>query len=138
MHLLHKKLLSRFESGELSFSQTRQELGVLQAVNERLHRQGAFLVLIQMAVFLGVLGGLKTLAAFGASFAVADLALLSAPASVSVPVLTALAYFFFGGNGPSSGDRDVNVNVTTPAPAPAPSGESTTGSGSGQSGGTSN
>ena len=54
IHLFHKKLVDRFNRGEIELSETKQELDLLYAVNERMHTRGMFFVIIQVIVFLMV------------------------------------------------------------------------------------
>ncbi len=84
IHLFHKKLVDRFERGELAMSATKHELARLYAVNEKLHSRGALLVLSQVIVFLGVLAALQNSASEAA---------MEAPETWGIPVLAALLVF---------------------------------------------
>lgn len=93
IHLFHKKLVNRFEAGELSFSKVNQEMDVLYAVNQKIHMRGALLVAIQLLVFVMVLLGLQDFAASASARSLLDSMLLAKPANFLIPLFTSLAYF---------------------------------------------
>lgn len=97
IHLFHKKLVDKFNSGKLAFSKNKQELDVLYSVNETLHRRGALLFIIQLLVFGWVILGLQALTLARpenwSALSRFDLILLNEPASYLLPFSLALAYF---------------------------------------------
>lgn len=98
IHLFHKKLVDQFRSGKLSLSKSKQELDVLYAVNEKLHRRGALLFTIQLVVFLWALLNLVRLTFHlpenWAALSQFDVMLLNFPQSFLIPIVVALGYFF--------------------------------------------
>lgn len=98
IHLFHKKLVDRFERGELAYSETKDELHKLYAVNEKIHSRGAVLVVIQVALIFMVLWGLNLLvhvpALLQGSWNVLNFSLLSRPVDFVIPLLASLLYFF--------------------------------------------
>ncbi|MBU0578192.1 YidC/Oxa1 family membrane protein insertase [Patescibacteria group bacterium] len=97
IHIFHKKLIDRFNSGELKLSETKHELNLLYAVNEKMHARGAVFVVIQLALFITVLWGLYLLVQvpylLHGSWNVLNFSLLSQPASYFIPFLAGLIYF---------------------------------------------
>lgn len=97
IHMFHKKLVERFASGELTMSSTKHEQDVLYSVNERIHRRGAWLVAFQVLAFVAVYAGLSLMArtpfALQGIFSQFNMALLSHPYSVALPMLAGLGYF---------------------------------------------
>ena len=96
VHMFHKKLVNRFQRGELTMSAGKRELDVLYSVNERIHRRGALLVATQLVVFLIVFVGLSLMSyvpsvLFG-SFSSFNYALLSAPVGYGLSIMVSLAY----------------------------------------------
>jgi len=96
IHLFHKKLVDRFQRGELTMSEGKRELDVLYSVNERIHRRGAWLFISQVVIFVMVLRGLYLVAKMPTEvwgpFSPFNIALLNKPLGVSLPILAALAY----------------------------------------------
>ena len=90
IHLFHKKLVDRFNSGELALSDTKRELDILYAVNEKMHARGAFFAFIQILVFFTVLWGLNLLTKvpylLNGSWDALNLSLLSKPDSYQLPM----------------------------------------------------
>lgn len=99
IHLFHKKLVDRFQTGELALSKTKRELDILYAVNHKLHAKGAVLVMFQILVFLFVFGGLyfvsKNPSLIGSSLSRASLTLFTPPSQVALAVLVALTYLLY-------------------------------------------
>jgi len=97
IHLFHKKLVDRFNSGEIELSETKEELDLLYAVNERMHTRGMFFVVIQVVIFLMVLWGLNLLIhvpyLVRGSWNVLNFSLLSKPAAFWIPLVASLLYF---------------------------------------------
>lgn len=99
IHLFHKKLVDRFQSGELSMSEGKRELDILYAVNESLHKKGASMVVFQLLIFTSVLAGLYLLSFhpenLSTYFNSANYALMAKPLQAHLPLLVALAYFLY-------------------------------------------
>lgn len=97
IHLFHKKIVDRFNSGELSVSATKEELYKVYEVNERLHRRGAGLVAIQVALFFLTFWGMSLIAKapqmIEGSWSILNFSLLSKPAGIWVPLAVSLSYF---------------------------------------------
>lgn len=97
IHLFHKKLVDRFNRGELSVSKTEDELHKLYDVNERIHRRGALMVVIQLTLFIFTFWGLslmvKAPSMIAGSWNVLNFSLLSHTQSAALPVLAGLIYF---------------------------------------------
>ena len=98
IHLFHKKLVDRFNRGELSLSDTRHEMNILYAVNEKIHAHGAVFVVIQVAVFLGVLWSLNLLThvpyLLQGAQNILNFTLLNSPADFAIPLIAGAFYFF--------------------------------------------
>ena len=98
IHLFHKKLVDRFNRGELSLSDTRHEMNILYAVNEKIHAHGAAFVVIQITVFLGVLWSLNLLAhapyLLRGAQNILNFTLLNHPANFAIPLIAGAFYFF--------------------------------------------
>jgi len=98
IHLFHKKLVDRFNSGELSISNTKHELDIIYAVNEKIHARGGLLVGIQLIVFLIVLWGLNLVVQVPSllpqATSIFQFDLLAKPTNTLIPVLAGLIYFF--------------------------------------------
>lgn len=96
IHIFHKKLVDRFQRGELTMGKTKHELDVLYSVNERMHRSGACLISAQVLLFVLVFAGLHFTAripgALSGPFSSFNFALLSRPMDLSLPVVASLAY----------------------------------------------
>ena len=96
IHLFHKKLVDRFQSGDLAMSDSKRELDVLYSVNERTHRRGALLFCSQLIVFILVVVGLNLVAQVPSTLLdyinPFNIALLSSPIGISLPILASLAY----------------------------------------------
>jgi len=97
IHLFHKKLVDRFNSGELSYSNTKHELNLLYAINEKIHSRGAVLFTIQMLVFFMALWGLSLIVntpqLLQGSWNVFNFSLLSKPVNFVIPLVASLLYF---------------------------------------------
>jgi len=97
IHLFHKKLVDRFNSGELTLSDTKRELDLLYAVNEKMHTKGAIFVVIQVIVFFTVLWALNLLTKvpylLHGSWDALNLSLLARPESYQLPMTAGLIYF---------------------------------------------
>lgn len=96
IHLFHKKLVDRFNSGELTYSDTQHELKLLYAVNEELHSRGAIYVTIQIALFVLTFWGLNLLVSVPSllhgSWNVFNFSLLSKPMNFLIPLIAGLLY----------------------------------------------
>lgn len=96
IHMFHKKLVDRFQRGELSMGKTKHELEILYSVNERMHRSGACCISAQMFVFVLVFAGLyftvRIPGALSGAFSSFNFSMLSRPADLSLPVMASLAY----------------------------------------------
>jgi membrane protein insertase Oxa1/YidC/SpoIIIJ len=97
IHLFHKKLIDRFNRGEIELSETKHELDLLYAVNEKIHAKGTFFVVIQFTLFFMVLWGLNLLVnvpyLVHGSWNVLNFSLLSKPANFWIPLIVSLLYF---------------------------------------------
>jgi hypothetical protein len=97
IHLFHKKLVDRFNNGELTVSDTKHELNLLYAVNEKIHSRGAVLFAIQMIVFFMALWGLSLIVEspylLQGSWNVFNFSLLSKPVNFVIPLVASLLYF---------------------------------------------
>jgi hypothetical protein len=98
IHLFHKKVVDRFNRGELAVSATRDELYRVYDVNEAMHTRGAWLVTVQVLVFLFTFWGLGLMVQLpgmlAGSWSIANFSLLTSPETVWVPLLASLVYFF--------------------------------------------
>jgi len=97
IHLFHKKLVDRFNRGELSVSKTEEELYKLYDVNERIHYRGAVMVVIQVAVFFFTFWGLNLMVRapemlYG-SWNILNFSLLSRATGFFIPFVAGLVYF---------------------------------------------
>ncbi|MBU1017602.1 YidC/Oxa1 family membrane protein insertase [Patescibacteria group bacterium] len=97
IHLFHKKLVDRFNKGELSVSQTEDELHKLYDVNEKIHHRGATIVMIQMALFFFTFWGLnlmvKAPGLLTGSWSILNFSLLTPPVTYALPLTASLLYF---------------------------------------------
>ena len=97
IHLFHKKLVDRFNRGEIKLSETKQELDLLYALNEKIHTRGMFFVIVQVVIFLMVLWGLNLLVnvpyLLQGSWNVINFSLLSKPTAFWIPLVASLLYF---------------------------------------------
>lgn len=97
IHLFHRKLIDRFNNGELSVSKTENELHKLYDVNEQIHHRGAVLVASQVALFFFTFWGLnlivKAPGMLGGNWNVLNFNLLNSPRSYLLPLLAGIAYF---------------------------------------------
>ena len=97
IHIFHKKLVDRFQKGEISLSDTKHEMNLLYSVNEKIHSWGAIFVVIQVVVFLTVLWGLNLLVhvpyLLEGSWSVFNFSLLGEPTSFFIPLVASLLYF---------------------------------------------
>jgi len=98
IHWFHKKIVDRFNCGELSVSSTREELHKVYDVNERLHRRGAWLVVAQVLVFFFTFWGLSLMVRIpgmlAGSWNVSNFSLLMNTETIWIPLLASLIYFF--------------------------------------------
>lgn len=98
IHLFHKKLVDRFNSGELSVSRTKAELHKIYDVNEKIHRRGAIYVSAQLIIFLFTFWGLSLVSRapnlIQSIWNLDNLKLFSVSENIWLPVITALIYFF--------------------------------------------
>ncbi len=98
IHWFHKKVVDRFNRGELAVSVARDELHRVYDVNEKIHTRGALLVVIQALVFFFTFWGLGLMVQLpgmlAGSWSIANFSLLTSPESVWVPLLASLVYFF--------------------------------------------
>jgi len=97
IHLFHRKLIDRFNNGELSVSKTENELHKLYDVNEQIHHRGALLVITQVALFFFTFWGLNLLVRapkmLEGSWSVLNFNLLNSPRGYVLPLLAGIAYF---------------------------------------------
>lgn len=97
IHTFHKKLVDRFNSGELSVNETEDELHKLYAVNERIHHRGTILVVIQILIFFFTFWGLNLMirvpGMLTGSWSILNFSLLSKATNSLLPVLAGLLYF---------------------------------------------
>ena len=97
IHLFHKKLVDRFNKGELSISETEDELHQLYDVNEKIHHRGAVMVTIQIAIFFFSFWGLslmvKAPGLLAGSWNVLNFSLLNKPTTYWLPFFAAILYF---------------------------------------------
>ncbi len=97
IHLFHKKLIDKFNKGELAVSKTEDELHKLYDVNEKIHHRGAWMVVIQVLLFFFTFWGLslivKAPGLITGSWSVLNFSLLSKSQGLFLPVMTALVYF---------------------------------------------
>ena len=97
IHTFHKKLVDRFNSGELSVSEAEDELHKLYDVNEKIHHRGAFLVIIQIIIFFFTFWGLslmvKVPGLLYGSWNVLNFSLLTKTSGYLLPLLAGLLYF---------------------------------------------
>ncbi|QQR83307.1 hypothetical protein IPJ72_05920 [Candidatus Peregrinibacteria bacterium] len=98
IHLFHKKIVDRFRKGELTLSKTRSELAKIYEVNETIHRRGAVLVVIQIALFFSTVWGLNFLMSnesfLAASWSTLNASLLTKSPTVALSALISLSYLF--------------------------------------------
>ena len=93
IHIFHKKLVDRFDSGELSVSETKDELHKLYAVNEKIHRKGFIYAGIQIIIFLAVLWGFRLLVKAPELLEGSwNISLLSQPENFFIPLAVSLLY----------------------------------------------
>ena len=97
IHLFHKKLVDRFNRGELSVSETEDELHKLYDVNEKIHHRGAILVATQIIIFFFTFWGLNLMVRvpdllYG-SWNVLNFSLLSVTKGFWIPLFAGLIYF---------------------------------------------
>lgn len=98
IHLFHKKLVDRFNRGELTVSKTENELEKLYAVNEQIHRRGAMLVMTQIVLLFFTFWGLNLMVhvpgLITGSWSALSTSLLAGAETYAVPLMAALLYFF--------------------------------------------
>lgn len=97
IHLFHKKLVDRFKRGELSVSKTEDELHKLYNVNERIHRRGATMVVIQVLLLFFTFWGLNLMVKapnlLSGSWNILNFSLLSKPGTFLFPFIASAIYF---------------------------------------------
>lgn len=97
IHLFHKKLVDRFNKGDLSISDTKGEINKLYDVNEKIHSRGSVFVVIQVLLFFAVVWGLSLMVYspnfLNGSWDALNISLLSKPSNYVIPVLAGLSYF---------------------------------------------
>ncbi len=96
IHLFHKKLVDRFNRGELSVGAAEDELHKIYDVNERIHHRGAILVVAQIALFFFTFWGLNLMVKvpemlYG-SWNILNFSLLSKSTSIWIPVTASIIY----------------------------------------------
>jgi hypothetical protein len=100
IHLLHKKLIDRFNNGELSVSKTEEELYKLYDVNEKIHRRGALMVVTQIAVFFFTFWGMSLITNFpemlSGSWNFLNFSMLGSPSNYVLPLFVGIIYFAHG------------------------------------------
>lgn len=97
IHLFHKKLIDKFNRGELSVNKTEDELHKLYDVNQRIHFRGAIMVITQLLLFLFTFWGLNLMVhnpnlLYG-SWNIMNFSLLSKIDGALIPLVAALIYF---------------------------------------------
>jgi len=97
IHLFHKKLVDRFNRGEVTLSDTKHELDLLYSVNEKIHSRGTMFVVAQIVVFFMVLWGLNLLvnvpSILHGSWNVLNFSLLSKSTNYLIPLIASLLFF---------------------------------------------
>ncbi len=98
IHWFHKRIVDRFNRGELGVSSTREELRKVYDVNEKLHRRGAWMVVVQVLVFFFTFWGLSLMVRvpgmLAGSWSVLNFSLLMRTETIWIPLLASLIYFF--------------------------------------------
>lgn len=97
IHIFHKKVVDRFNRGELSMSETKDELYKIYDVNEQIHGRGALLVIIQIALFFFTFWGMNLMVnapqLLWGSWNALNVSLLSKTGNFLIPLLASLLYF---------------------------------------------
>jgi len=100
IHIFHRKLIDRFNSGILRVSKTEEELYKLYDVNEKIHQRGALMVTAQIIVFFFTFWGLNLMTrapeTLYGTWNIFDFSILSRPSGFWLPVFAGLAYFTHG------------------------------------------
>lgn len=96
IHLFHKKLVDRFNSGELSVGKAEDELHKIYDVNEKIHHRGAILVAAQIALFFFTFWGLNLMVKvpemlYG-SWNILNFSLLSKATNIWIPITASMIY----------------------------------------------
>ncbi len=98
IHLFHKKLVDKFNNGELSVSKTEEEIHKLYDVNEKIHHKGALIVVGQMILFFFTFWGLNLMVRapelLNGSWNLLNFSLVAKSQSYLLPLVAALLYFF--------------------------------------------
>jgi membrane protein insertase Oxa1/YidC/SpoIIIJ len=98
IHLFHKKLVDRFNSGELSVSKTEEELYKLYDVNEKIHHKGALMVAGQVALFFFTFWGLNLMVRapelLHGSWNILNFSLITKAQGYLLPLIASLIYLF--------------------------------------------
>lgn len=101
IHVLHKKIIDRFNNGELSVSSTEQEMHRIYAVNEQIHNRGAILVVSQLVLFFFTFWGLNLIVKspnlLQSSWSIFNFTLLSKAESFWLPVMASIIYLYHAG-----------------------------------------
>ena len=100
IHIFHKKLIDRFNKGELGVSETEQELYKIYDVNEKIHFRGALMVVAQVIVFFFTFWGLSLIVRvpgmLHGSWNILNFSLLSRTSGNVIPFVAGLIYFAHG------------------------------------------
>ena len=100
IHLFHKKIVDRFNKGEIKVSETEQELYKIYDVNEKIHFRGALMVVAQVLVFFFTFWGLslmtKVPGMLYGSWNVLNFSLLSRTDNYLIPLVAGFVYFAHG------------------------------------------
>jgi membrane protein insertase Oxa1/YidC/SpoIIIJ len=100
IHLFHKKLIDRFNNGELSVSKTEEELYKLYDVNEKIHHRGALMVVAQVIVFFYTFWGMNLIAnapeMLNGSWNFLNFSMLGSPSGYALPFFVSIVYFAHG------------------------------------------
>ena len=97
IHLFHKKLVDKFNKGDLSISKTKQELHKIYDVNHKIHNRGAILVVMQIVLFFFTFWGLNLMVkmpdALYGSWNILNFSLLSKNSSIFIPIFAGALCF---------------------------------------------
>jgi hypothetical protein len=97
IHIFHKKLIDRFNSGELSMSKTEDELYKIYDVNEKIHHRGALMVVAQVTVFFFTFWGMSLISnvpeMLSGSWNFLNVSMLVNPTGYALPLFVSMIYF---------------------------------------------
>lgn len=100
IHIFHKKLIDRFNNGELGVSDTQEELYKLYDVNEKMHHRGAVMVVIQILIFFFTFWGLNLLVKapgmLHGTWSILNFSILNKPEGFLIPFVAGLTYLAHG------------------------------------------